>query len=157
VSGVIEDEDGAPYPEVYAVLDPAHDPILYLPYPGATGTGSKETAERIAKYNAHLGVRVVRCQLVPVREEPSRSTRSVGHPVVRHSDGVTCIKDGNGVWFTPYDAGGEGPNCDRPHELSLPEPELAPDGSTVYLPEESIAEQCIDWPLCGHGTRGCSP
>lgn len=38
------------------------------------------------------------------------------HPVFRHEDGVTCIQDENGVWYTPYDAGGEGPNCERPHK-----------------------------------------
>lgn len=166
------DEDGAPYPEVFAVYDPNHDPILYLPYPGATGTGSKETAERIVSYNRHLGLKAVRCQLVPldagflqiphelppglgaaidkayadglIFSESSRSTRSVGHPVFTHSDGVTCVEDENGVWFTPYDTGGEGPNCDRSHELRP-------------LPAEPIAAQCIDWPLCGHGTEGCSP
>lgn len=37
------------------------------------------------------------------------------HRVFKHADGRTCIQDNDGIWYTPYDAGGEGPDCDRPH------------------------------------------
>jgi hypothetical protein len=32
-----------------------------------------------------------------------------------HEDGISCIRDENGDWYTPYDAGGEGPDCQREH------------------------------------------
>lgn len=74
-----EDEDGAPYPEIYAVSNPEHDPILYVPYPGGWETGSVEAANRETRRIAKAG-EVVRCQLVPVTPhspEPVRVHSSV--------------------------------------------------------------------------------
>jgi hypothetical protein len=39
----------------------------------------------------------------------------MAHPVFDHGDETTCAQDENGHWWTPYDAGGEGPECTRDH------------------------------------------
>lgn len=64
---LIEDEDGAPYPEVWAVWVP--DAGLHIPYPGSRGVASFDAAWAVVNPNRHLGYKVVRCQLVPVKED----------------------------------------------------------------------------------------
>jgi hypothetical protein len=64
---LIEDEDGAPYPEVWAVWVPGQG--LHIPYPGGRGTASSDAAWAVVSPNRHLGYKVVRCQLVPVKRE----------------------------------------------------------------------------------------
>lgn len=66
---LIEDQDGAPYPEVFAVFASGHDPQLWVPYPSGWATGSEAAARRVVTPNRQHGWRVVRCQLVPVEDE----------------------------------------------------------------------------------------
>ena len=64
---LLEDEDGAPFPEVFAVR--FDDGRIEVPYPGGRGTGTIDAARAVAEPNSHLGYEVVRCQLVPVPDQ----------------------------------------------------------------------------------------
>lgn len=82
MSEYIEDEDGAPYPTVYAVSIPGHP--LYIPYPGGRGAGSSDAAFAVVNPNRHLGYRVVECQLVPVDRSWTPDDRQDPLPLDEH-------------------------------------------------------------------------
>lgn len=60
---LLEDEDGAPYPEVLAISDPSCP--LWLPH----RPSDEDYTRRYVAANEHLGWKAVGCQIVPVKDD----------------------------------------------------------------------------------------